>query len=78
MFLKICGLVKFDETSLTCRALKLFDEGALGFSVLRFRPFFRLVFLVFVPKNFGLSVLVTIAVCGFCFISLSVFDLRQK
>ena len=45
----------------------------LGFSILRFRPFFRSVFSVFVPKNFGFLVLVAIAVCGFCYTSLSVF-----
>ena len=37
-------------------------RGALGFSVLRFWLFFR---SVFVAKDFGFSVLVVIAVCGF-------------
>ena len=38
---------------------------ALGFSVLQFWLFFRSFFSVFVPKDFGFSVLVFIAVCGF-------------
>jgi len=40
-------------------------SGALGFSVLRFWLFFRSVFRFFVAKDFGFSVLVVIAVCGF-------------
>ena len=39
-----------------------FKSGALGFSVLRFWLFFR---SVFAAKDFGFSVLVVIAVCGF-------------
>lgn len=35
---------------------------ALGFSVLQFQPFFRSVFSVLEPKNFGFPVLVTVAV----------------
>ena len=45
-------------------------EGALGFSV---SAIFEIGFSVFVPKHFGFSVLVTIAVCSFRSISLSVF-----
>ena len=37
-------------------------RGVLGFSVLRFWLFFG---SVFVPKNFGFSVSLFIAVCGF-------------
>ena len=40
-------------------------RGTLGFSVLRFRQFFRSVFRFFVPKDFGYSVLVFVSVCGF-------------
>ena len=35
---------------------------ALGFSVLQLQPFFRSVFSVLEPKNFGFPVLVTVAV----------------
>ena len=52
----------------------------MGFSVFRFRPFFRsvLMFFGFVPNNFEFSVLVTIAVCSFCSISLSVFSFGKN
>ena len=53
-------------------------RGALGFSVLRFWLFFRSVFLVFVPQNFGFSVLVFIAVRGFSVIQALVFGFRNK
>ena len=42
-------------------------RGALGYSVLRFWLCFRIGFSVVVPKDFGFSVLVFIAVCGFFF-----------
>ena len=48
---------------------------ALEFSVLRFWLFFR---SVFVPKNFGFSVLMFIAVCGFSAIYHLVFGFREK
>ena len=54
------------------------NEGVLGFSVLRFQLFFRSVFLVFVPKNFGFSVLVFIAVCGYTYFQHLVFGFLEK
>ena len=48
----------------------LVTRGALGFSILRFRPFFRSFFRFLYQKT---SVLVSVAVCGFCSILLSVF-----
>ena len=47
-------------------------RGALGFSVLQFRSFFR---SVFVSKILGFSVLVSVTVCGFCSVSLSVSEI---
>ena len=49
--------------------------GIFGFAV---TVNFSISFSAFVPKNFGFSVLVTIAVSSFCSISLSVFGFWQK
>ena len=46
----------------------------MGFSVLQFKLFFKSVFPVFVFKNFGFSVLMFIAVCGFYVFRDLVFD----
>ena len=55
-----------------------FVRGTLGFSVLRFWLFFRSVFSVFVPKDFGFSVLVFIAVCRFFVYQHLVFGFRRS
>ena len=47
----------------------------MGFSVLQFKLFFKSVFPVFVFKNFGFSVLMFIAVCGFYVFRDLVFDI---
>ena len=57
---------------------KTTKRGALGFSVLRFWPFFRSVFPFFAPKNFGFSILVSVAVCSFSVLEHLFFGFRQK
>ena len=52
-------------------------EGGIGFLVLRFWPFLDR-FFGFVPKNFGFSVLVFIAVGGFSVFKHLVFGFREK
>jgi len=52
--------------------------GIGGIGIFGFAVFLRLVFRFLHKKNFGFSVLVPIAVCGFCSISPSVFGFQQK
>ena len=60
----------FDTKFYRIIVLTLLYEGDIGIFGCAVSAIFR---SVFVPKNFGFSVLVTIAVCDFCSISLSVF-----
>ena len=54
------------------------DEGGVGIFGFTVSAIFKVGFSVFAPKNFGFSVLVSVAVCGFSSFEHLVFGFQPE